>query len=115
MENRNESQGKGNDLATWRCIGTLGHLKSFTYGGGAKTAARFTIKTEVGKNASTFSVVAWPPLADQVLELQDGQRVDACGALSKRSYERDGATVWETNLSASAVLALDEAEANIPG
>jgi single-stranded DNA-binding protein len=69
---------------------------------------RLTVETTRGTYRDRHTVTAWKDAGD-VGKLQPGQRVRVEGRLQTRSYEKDGAKRWITEVVARTVSAVGAA------
>lgn len=74
---------------------------------GAMKRANFRLKVadtyvkkdgSTGVSGSTFNCSAWGRTAEAASMLSDGDSCDVVGRLQNRSYEKDGAKVWVTEV-----------------
>lgn len=107
-------------------IGNLGADPEMRYttNGKAVTTMRLAVSRSFGngeggqrqEETEWFSVVAWEKLAELVAQhLQRGRKVYVQGRLATRSWEKDGAKHYKTEVVANQVLFLDRATGPVGG
>ena len=98
------------DMNDCKFIGTISRTPEIRHIGNEKTVANFSILTTKKRNGSEFKsyhkIQAWNALAGKCKHLCEGDRVFVQGELQTRSYDKDGAKVWITEVNAWHVEAL---------
>lgn len=88
--------------------GNLGQDVEVRYTGTGKAVANIRIAVSSGsgekKKTDWFSCVLWEGLAEQAQQnLGKGSEVSIVGRLQNRSWEKDGKTVWVTEVVATSL------------
>ena len=96
----------------WIGIGRLTRDPELRRTGTGKAVASFTVAVDDGygdnKTTDFIDIVTWEKTAENCAKyLTKGAKVAVTGKLKKRSYEKDGRTVWVSEIKANEVEFLE--------